>query len=83
MQALPSPDVRDREGLVERELVKRKVAIAEREDGISVAWQDKVSDEDYRAALANYEHQGNQQIQQKIDQLLADDLALLRRYEPG
>lgn len=28
------------------------VAIAEREDGISVAWQDKVSDEDYRAALA-------------------------------
>ncbi|MCB9598508.1 MAG: hypothetical protein H6719_37685 [Sandaracinaceae bacterium] len=31
VQALPSPDVRDREGLVERELVKRKVAIAERE----------------------------------------------------
>lgn len=29
------------------------VAIAEREDGISVAWQDKVSDEDYRAALAD------------------------------
>ena len=28
------------------------VAIAEREDGISVRWQDKVSDEDYRAALA-------------------------------
>lgn len=29
--ALPPPDVRDREGLVERELAKRKVAIAERE----------------------------------------------------
>ena len=28
------------------------VAIAEREDGISVRWQDKVSDEDYRAAFA-------------------------------
>ncbi len=28
------------------------VAIAEREDGISVRWHDKVSDEDYRAALA-------------------------------
>jgi 4-carboxymuconolactone decarboxylase len=28
------------------------VAIAERNDGISVSWLDKVSDEDYRAALA-------------------------------
>ncbi|RTQ35693.1 cupin domain-containing protein [Variovorax gossypii] len=29
------------------------VAIAEKEDGISVTWQDKVSDQDYRAALAS------------------------------
>jgi len=29
------------------------VAIAEKEDGISVAWQDKVTDQDYRAALAS------------------------------
>lgn len=28
------------------------VAIAERQDGISVTWQDKVTDQDYRAALA-------------------------------
>lgn len=28
------------------------VAIAERDDGISVSWLDRVSDEDYRAALA-------------------------------
>ena len=29
------------------------VAIAEKEDGISVAWKDKVSDQDYEAALAS------------------------------
>lgn len=29
------------------------VAIAEKEDGISVTWQDKVTDQDYRAALAS------------------------------
>ncbi|WP_432729959.1 (R)-mandelonitrile lyase [Variovorax sp. W6] len=29
------------------------VAIAEKEDGISVTWQDKVSDQDYRTALAS------------------------------
>lgn len=44
------PNVRHWHGAVPDDAMTH-VAIAEREDGISVRWQDKVSDQDYQAAL--------------------------------
>ncbi|WP_075186951.1 MJ1255/VC2487 family glycosyltransferase [Teredinibacter haidensis] len=37
---------------------------------------------DYKKKLASYEHSGNTKIQEYLRRLLADDLALLKRYRP-
>ncbi len=36
--------------------------------------------DDYRSALSNYDRQGNEKITAKLDELLADDCALLDQY---